>query len=721
MDRSTFRIHRRVRLGISGALMFLAVSSLSAQVRPSDADAPGLVVRGLKFKGNHAYTAEALATVIATTNSSAFASSPWLIWIRWAGLGEKRYLDELELRRDVLRLTAYYREGGYLEARVDTLVRRGPEDVRIEFRITEGRPVVVDTFSVDGLEALAREDRARALQDLPLEVGDPFDRRAMLATADTILARLNDLARPSATLFRSFNVDRARRRAVISFEVDPGPAATVGAARLIGVREVDSGTVRRLLVAQPGQPFAQRDLTESQRILYRTELFSFASVSIDTAAFTPGDTVVPVQVLLREAKFRRVRGAVGYGTSDCLRTGAGWTARNWMGGGRLLDISARASKIGVSAPTDWGLENGLCPELKRDPIGSALINYNTTVSLRQPGFLSPFNTQTTALFAERRSEWQVYRREEVGGSFGVRRETPRRIPLTLTYRLAYGRTVAPAITFCAYFNACTTGDIGALRERSRLATVSALVEIQRANDPLDATRGHHYSFEGVWSDRLLGSDPLTEFTRFQADLAWYRPLTRNVTLAWRVRGGLLWSPRTAFDSGAVAFIPPDQRFYVGGPNDVRGYGRNELGPVVYTAPPQAFDSAGGIIPDSIGMVKSFPSGGNTFGVANIELRVPSPIFSQRVRFALFADAGTLWERGKTTFAPARIRVTPGAGIRIATPLGPARIDVAYNRYDRSQGPLYRVETNGDLTLVRDLFSTPRGSRYTFHVTVGQPF
>jgi outer membrane protein assembly factor BamA len=313
----------------------------------------------------------------------------------------------------------------------------------------------------------------------------------------------------------------------------------------------------------------------------------------------------------------------------------------------------------------------------------------------------------------------VYRREEVGGSFGVRRETPRRIPVTLTYRLAFGRTTAPAITFCAYFNACTTGDVAALRERNRLATISALVDIQRANDPLDATRGHHYSLEAGWSDRLLGSDPLTEFTRFQADLAWYRPITRGITLAWRVRGGLLWSPRTAFDSGAVAFIPPDQRLYVGGPNDVRGYDRNELGPVVYVVP-DSFVTAGGEVTDT-SQVRSFPSGGNTFAVGNVELRIPSPIFSQRVRFAFFADAGTLLERGKISFAPAQVRVTPGVGIRIATPLGPARFDVAYNRYDRTEGPLYKVEPNGDLTLVRDAFSTPRGSRYTFHITVGQPF
>ena len=112
---------------------------------------------------------------------------------------------------------------------------------------------------------------------------------------------------------------------------------------------------------------------------------------------------------------------------------------------------------------------------------------------------------------------------------------------------------------------------------------------------------------------------------------------------------------------------------------------------------------------------------NTFAVANVELRVPSPIWPSRVRFAFFADAGTLFERGKVALTPAKIRVTPGAGIRIATPLGPARVDVGYNPYPRAEGPLYKIEANGDLTLVRDAFSAPRGSRYTFHITVGQPF
>ena len=689
-----------------------------AQARPVPAEPPGLVVRQLRFEGNRAYTSEVLATVIATTNSTWFATFPV---IRALGFGEKRHLDELDFRRDVLRLTAYYRQGGYLEAVVDTVVRRTAKDAYITFRITEGRPVLTERFTVTGLDALPAKVRRELTQDLPLERGEAFDRRAMIASADTLLTRLHDLARPSAEVYRNFTVDRSRRRATVEFDVDPGPAAVVGTAAITGVIQVDSGVVRRLLVAQPGQPFAQRDLYESQRILYRTELFRFAAVDIDTTQWTPGDTVVPIAVRVNEAKFRRARTAIGYGTNDCLRGGAAWTARNWLGGGNLLDISAHASKIGVGSPANWGFEHGLCPALKGDPIGSSLLNYSTTASLQHPGFLSPFNTQTTALFAERRSEWDVYLREEYGGSFAIRRETPRRIPVVATYRVAWGQTTAPAITFCAYFNACTTGDVGALRQRRRLATLSAVVTIPRANDPLDPTRGSNTSLEAVWSDRLFGSDPLTEFTRLQADYAWYRPVVRGVTFAWRLRGGLLFSPRAVFDSGAVAFIPPDQRFYVGGPNDVRGFGRNELGPSVYTAPARAFDLAGNVIPDSLGLVRSFPAGGNTFAVGNVELRVPSPVLPQRVRFAFFVDAGTLLERGESHLAPATIRVTPGMGIRIATPLGPARVDVGYNRYSRSEGPLYRIESNGDLTLVRDAFSTPRRSHLTFHVAVGQAF
>jgi outer membrane protein assembly factor BamA len=168
-----------------------------------------------------------------------------------------------------------------------------------------------------------------------------------------------------------------------------------------------------------------------------------------------------------------------------------------------------------------------------------------------------------------------------------------------------------------------------------------------------------------------------------------------------------------------AFIPPEQRFYAGGPNDVRGFDRNELGPVVYVVPQSHVDAVGA---DSISAdsVRVAATGGNTLALANIEIRVPSPVFSSRLRLAAFVDAGGVWQRPRTS---ALIRVTPGVGLRVATPLGPARLDVAYNPYKLQAGTLYQFDTTGSLTPVpgKGAYILPRSGKFTFHIAVGQPF
>jgi outer membrane protein assembly complex protein YaeT len=687
-----------------------------ALARPLVGQVPGVaarVVRQLAFVGNHAFGDEELAAVIATTRSAWFATSPL---VRWMGLGEKRYFDEVEFRRDVLRLIVFYREGGFLDVQVDTTVRREPQDVYITFKITEGPPTVVDSFQVTGLDG--HPEQADVIRDLPLEAGHPFDRRLMLASADTIVARLLDRGYPSAQVFRNFNVDQATRRAEVRFDVAPGTRAVFGAVQVRGAVEVDTTLIRKLLAARPGREFRQQDLYESQSTLYRTEMFRFAAAEIDTAHFAPGDSVVPVAVQVSEGNFRRVRAGIGYGTNDCVRLGAGWTARNWLGGGRLLDLTAQVSKVGIGAPLDWGFGDNICHPLVDDSIGSSLLNYSTSASLRTPAFLDPYNTATYSLFAQRRSEFEVYRREEQGVSFGIGRVTPRRIPLTVTYRLAFGQTVASAGTFCAFFRACTTSDVAQLRERRRLASLTATLAWPRTNSLLNPTRGWNATLEATSSSRFIGSSPLEEFNRVVAEVAWYRSLSRDVVLTWRLRGGLLFSPKATFDSSSVNFVPPEQRFYAGGPNDVRGYDQNELGPVVYVAPDSLIDSVGNVPP---GKAQVFPTGGNTLAIANVELRLPSPIFNARVRWAVFVDAGLLYERNNPAISPRLVRVTPGVGLRIATPLGPARLDVAYNGYDRPPGALYGLTSSGDLILRREGFSQSRNHGYTIHIAVGQPF
>jgi outer membrane protein insertion porin family len=696
-------------------LVWLLAALVSAS--PLTAQERQLIVRQLEFSGNRAISDEVLASAIATTNSSGFARS---FLVRWLGLGAKRYFDEQEFRRDVVRLGVLYKRSGYYEAVIDTLVRRTPEDVYITFNIKEGEPIVVTTLTITGLDSLRDRARRLALQDLPLRQGDPFNRYAMQASADTIARRLRDHGYPRATVFTGFEADKPARRASVSLEVAPGRRAMIGRIRVVGAVRVDSSLVRKLLVARPGRRYSQEELFQSQRNLYESDLFRFASVNIDSADFRPDADSVPLLVQVNEGKRRRIRGGLGYATNDCFRGSLGWTSRNFLGGGRVLDLTSRISKVGVGKPLDWGLANDICGASRNDTVGSAKVNFYLGASVRRPAFLSPNNAITVSVFTERRSEYKVYLRQETGTSIAFTRTTPRRRnPLSLTYTLSYGRTEATPQSFCAFFNACTIDVIEQLRQNRVLATLSASANFPRVNSQIDPTRGRIGSVEVTHASKYIGSSSLQQFTRFVAGMAWYRPLSRNVVLSWRIKGGLIASPTVDVASQTGAFIPPEQRFYAGGPNDVRGFDRNELGPVVYVVPQSAVVNPDSIDADS---VRVAATGGNSIAVANVELRVPSPILSSRLRLAAFVDAGGVWQRGSNE-RPAVIRVTPGVGLRIATPLGPARLDVAYNPYKLQPGALFQFDSAGNLTPVpgQSSYILPRQGKFTFHIAVGQAF
>ena len=693
------------------------VLSLAAQ-----AVEEGLVIRQLKFSGNQHVDAKLLAASIATTNSSFFAATGW---VRWLGLGVKRRLNERTLRVDAVRLKTFYQRKGYLDVQVDTTVIRTTDDAYITFHITESEPVLVRTLEIRGLDSLDHRDRL--VRDLALATGDPYDRDLLLVSADTLITRLQNLGYPEArVLIEKADVNREARSADISVLVQPGKASVIGEIHVRGTDRIDSAFVASLLATEPGLPFNRRDLVESQRQLYRSELFRYATVELDTAHFVAGSGTVPLTIQVQEGPMHRARAAVGYGTNDCFRTGLGWTKRNAMGRGQVFDVAAQVSKLGVGRPTHvTALENSICSTLKDDSIGSSRMNYNLTTSFRRPVFISPSNAVALSLFAERRSEFAVYRREELGGSLTLLRETESRTPLSFAYRLGYGSTEATTVSFCAFFNACTENDISQLRENRLVAILSVLAQRTRVNNPLDPTRGSAFSAEISHSSRLIGSSALTQFTRAIGDAALYRPLG-SMVLALHLRAGVVVSPFVTVGGSAGNFVPPEQRFYAGGPNDVRGYNRNELGPLVYVILESQLgtDTVTGqpVVRDSL--VRNAATGGNSLIVANVELRVPSPIFGNQMRLAAFVDAGTVWQRGGEGQGGTPImRFTPGAGFRFLTPLGPARFDVAYNPHRLPVSRLYLIRNDGDIVVFQENYrrtvNTGRGLVVQFGV--GQAF
>ena len=678
------------------------------------------VVRGLSFEGNHALDDYALKAAIATSSSSAFAS---LWWLRWMGLGERRYFNELEFRRDVVRLLLLYRQSGYMNVVVDTLVRREGGSVHVTFRIYEGEPVRLAKLAIVGLDSIL--DVAALKRALPLREGEPFNRMLFQASADTIADRLRNLGYPYADVLRSYDVDAAALKAEATLEAVPGRRARVGRVLIVGTEQVDTGTVRKMLSVRPNDVFRQDRLYQSQRDLYGMGVFRSVTVGLVDSVPRPGDSTVTVLVRVAEGPRHRVRIGAGYGSLDCFRVQTGWTSYDFLGGARALDLTARVSKLGVGAPTDAGLRGNVCHFL-HDDVTSDTINYNVGLTLRQPAFFSPRHTASLGLFAERRSEFKAYTRQAVGVNAGVTLNARRNVPVTVGYGFSVGRTTADAAVYCSLFRVCDATDRDLLARSRRFGAVTISGVRDQVNSVLDPSAGSLITASLMHASRLVGSDTLYEFNRGQLEVSRYYPLGRRGAFAWRALAGtILPARRIALAGKSVHFIPPDQRFYGGGPNSVRGYARNELGPRVYVTDSIEVQGKDTIYRPDVS-VRAAPIGGNSIVVMNAELRFATPLFPDRMRVALFVDAGQVWQRGGDPGTVAGVRVTPGVGVRFATPLGPVRLDAAFDGYPAEPGPLYFQDNktqNLTLTNVTYQPGLPPGfwKRVVVQFAVGQAF
>lgn len=701
-------------------MALLAAVSLAAPSMSLAAQGEQRVIRGLSFEGNQSIDSYTLSSAIATSES-AWLARAW--WVRWLGLGEKRYLDELEFRRDVVRLLLLYRQSGYMRVRIDTLVHRTDRDAWITFRVTEGPPVRVTRLTITGVDGIL--DTTALREDLPLRVGAPFNRFLFQASADTIVARLQNLGHPAAIVLRNFDSNADSLTATVQLDAEPGAFARFGAIQVRGLKRVDTSTVLHAIPIHPSEIFRQDQIYESQRNLYSLGLFNTVNV-FPADSVDPDDSVVNVAVQVAEGPRHAVRGGVGYGSVDCFRAQAGWSALDFAGGGRSLDLTGSLSKLGVGHPTGLGFQNNVCGYLRGDSTADTL-NYSLSATLFQPSFLSPRHTASLTLLGERRSEYKVYTRQDVGANIGVVFNAHRDVPVSVGYGISVGRTIASPALFCALFRVCDTPTQALLANTRRFAAVTVTAVRDQVNSILDPTQGSRFTLAVSHTSHLVGADPFYDFNRGEIEYSQYFPIGRTAVFAWRVRGGMILGGTTPLSGQSAGFVPPEQRFYAGGPNSVRGYGRNELGPTGYII---SDTSAAGYTVrgrDTVyNNVQTAPLGGNAAFVMNAELRFATPILPSRMRVALFADVGQVWERGDTLTPIRGLRFTPGVGLRFTTPLGPVRLDAAYRGHGTEAGTLYYLDpTTHTLTVRSKSYRPPTPSsfwqRVFFQFAVGQAF
>ncbi len=705
-------------MGLLGVSLWLlaagcAVRSAADQLYPRLAPYSGREVREVSFRNTGVYNPDTLARVVHTQASScALLGLPVCIPFTHIGL-KRRTLDLAAVATDVQRLRLFYRIGGFFGTDVDPIVEPVPgdtDDVRVAFDITPGDSVLLTNLTLTGLDTVLAEPQA--LRALPSKAGRRFNLAQFASSADSLSGMLRTRGHAFARVLRNYSVDTVAERATAELQVIPGPLVRIDTILVRGARHLGTAGVVRQLTVHPGDVLLASRLVESQRNLYSLDIVQIATVSIapDSLQRTPGDSstsTVLAQVL--EAPKHQVEVGVGWGRIECFRTDGSWIDRSFGGGARRLVVNAAASKLGVGQ----GLGGSACNAFREDTLANR-IDYRLSTEFTQPYLLSPRNHLTLTAYAERVSEPTVFQRTDRGGSFSVGRLLGLREILTLAVTAEQGQTLASPVVFCtALLGVCTSTAIQEATRYRWLNRLTASYTRDRTDNSVDPTRGYNLRATADWAAPWLFST--SSFTRWTGEWNRYQRLSSAVVLATSLRAG------TFFQTGRLSpqrnFLPPEQRFYAGGANTVRGFDRNQLGPGVWFT-----DTISVGVHDTVpGPARFVPTGGTALGLVNMELRTPSPVLSQRLSMAWFVDAGAVGTRQLWTLGS--WRATPGFGFRADTPVGPFRLDVAYNAYPANRGPLYYV-AGPNLIRLKDSYaptSTDFWGRLHFTLAIGQAF
>ena len=671
-------------------------------------------VRSLSFVGNKTFNNDVLSSIVITTPSS-FAKRHFRIF------GTARCVPSNGVGADTATIKRYYQYNGFYDTRVDTVVSTvGRGVVDVTFRINEGQPLLLDSLEITGLDSVP--DPSAVTKDLQLKVGERAGRLQMISDVAAIVSRLHNAGYPNATVFQQFSTHLDAHRVDIHLEVAAGVRTRFGTIRVASTSQsggppaIDTTVVRHLLGFASGDHYSDDALTNGQRNLYNLGAFKHVDVTIDstirsdssgggrTVRDSLADTLTNVRITLREDFMHQWEQDEGWATLDCFRAGAQYTDKNFLSAARRLDLTARVSKIGWGEPLKTSATRNLCyrPNLDQDSIASSKVNYYLAASLRQPTLFGTHWVPAYTAYTERRGEYRAYLRTTyIGGDVSATRYIGDRMPFRLGYTLEYGKTEAQPANLCALFFRCSLTEQEELQRNLRLAVASASLQRIRVDDPVEPTHGYIVGGELRGASRLIGSDVLQQFGKATAQISGYKAITRHIVVAGRLSGGVITS---ASDSTGSRQPPPQERLYAGGPNSVRGYQQNLLGPVVYLVDSSKFtrtvisstlqgDSTFAYVlkdPNS-SATRTIPVGGSAVFVFNAEMRIRDPFFPDLLQYVPFVDGGQVWSSlpNVNNFRLLNsILVTPGLGIRISSPIGPIQLSLGYNPHPSQQGPVY---------------------------------
>ena len=416
----------------------------------------------------------------------------------------------------------------------------------------------------------------------------------------------------------------------ISYDINPGEPVTIGKILITGNMKTEDKVIRREILVQEGQPYHGSRVRNSEASIQRTGYFEKVSV---TTQESKTKNTIDILVDVTERSTGQFQIGAGFSSSESFIGTLQISYDNFLGRGHFLAAQATISKL------------------------RQLFN----VQFFDPYFL---DSKWRFRFSVFNYEYVYtdFTRDSYGGTLGFGYPFTRDLVLDLTYTLENVDVSTGSF-------GTKQRSLGSILNGGLTSAINATLTWDKRNNRLMPTKGFMLQGSIDIADEYLGSQ--NEYIRFLGRARAYWPIFWDIVLKFNLEMGYI-----ANWNAPNKEVPIFERFFVGGPNSVRGFSRSSLGPS------RAYTSN---LTDPSSTITNFEIGGNKEIVFNAELEIPI-LKAMNISGVVFFDMGNAYNEDQDLslkidwFAKSDeeldsvMRSSMGFGFRWLSPMGLLRFE-----------------------------------------------
>jgi outer membrane protein insertion porin family len=471
-------------------------------------------IEKIQFEGNKAFSDKELKKQMTTAEENI------LSWFTSAG-----DLNEDNLEQDVTRLTSYYRNNGYMQARVgEPQVKFVGNEIEITIKIDEGSQFKVGKVELIGDLLIPKEE---LLASLKITQEEFYNRETLRNDVLNLTDLYSNEGYAYADVAPRVKENSEKRIVDITFDIQKGKQVYFEEIIISGNTKTRDKVIRRALRVYEQELFSSQRLKRSIRNLYRLDFFE--DVKVDTSKGSADDKMV-LKIGVTEKSTGAFSFGAGYGNVEKMYGVISIAERNLFGRGQTLEL--------------------------KGTLGSK--TQNVQLSFTEP-YIYDIPLSGTLKFYNWQYNYDTYDKASFGSG------------ITLSYPLLdFTRGSLSYVYDLANISNISSDapqSIKELKGENIKSSVTPSLRFDSRDHSFVPTQGSSHSFSYEFAG--LGGD--IGFMKYIGETAWYFPLFWEFVLAPHAKGGYV-------NKTKEKKLPDYEKFYMGGIGSLRGFERDDLAP-----------------------------------------------------------------------------------------------------------------------------------------------